>query len=87
MRHQLQTPLINLLACGLVSASSVRHLGSRKGCQMVSQVCSVLCLTTKGADPTAAFSDVVDISPQQDASTGCQGVVFIPFHLTHRKFK
>lgn len=62
VRHQLQTPLINL-AYELVSTSSVRQLESRKDCQMVSQICSVLCLTANGADPMTGFSDVVDTSP------------------------
>lgn len=59
---QLQTPLINPLAYELASASSVRHLESRKDCQMVSQICLVICLMTNGADPMAGFSDVVDTS-------------------------
>lgn len=60
--HLLQAPLICLLAYEFVSTSSVRHLESRKDCQMVSQTCLVLCLTTNGTDPVTGFSDVADTS-------------------------
>lgn len=61
--HQLQTPLIHLLAYELVSTSSGRHLESGKDCQMVFQICLVLCLTTNGTDPMTGFSHVADTSP------------------------
>lgn len=87
--HQLQTPTRSILVYELVSASSVRHLESRKDCQMVSQICSVHCLGKNGADIMTGFSDVVDTLSRmllQDVRLWCSSH-FISMVLIHHKFR